>query len=67
MERGAGAKLLLLLCVTCCRRAQADGPSGYTSVIEVTNGGPWGEWAWPEMCPVGSVASGFSLKVGRME
>ncbi|XP_028911246.1 vitelline membrane outer layer protein 1 homolog [Ornithorhynchus anatinus] len=35
----------------------------YTTVIEVANGGPWGEWAWPEMCPQGFVASGFSLKV----
>ncbi|XP_074167802.1 vitelline membrane outer layer protein 1 homolog [Sminthopsis crassicaudata] len=35
----------------------------YTAVIEVPNGGPWGEWTWPEMCPDGFFASGFSLKV----
>lgn len=66
MERGAAAKLLLLVLLwgTCCRNAQADHLSDYTSVIEVTNGGPWGDWAWPEMCPDGFFASGFSLKVG---
>lgn len=55
--------LLLLLCATSCGRAQADGLRGLTSVIEVTNGGPWGDWTWPEMCPDGYFASGFSLKV----
>uniref|UniRef100_A0A9L0JH58 Vitelline membrane outer layer 1 homolog n=1 Tax=Equus asinus TaxID=9793 RepID=A0A9L0JH58_EQUAS len=68
MERVAGAKLLLLLLsATCWGRARADGLRGYKSVIEVTNGGPWGHWAWPEMCPDGFFASGFSLKVGRVE
>nr|XP_025720106.1 vitelline membrane outer layer protein 1 homolog isoform X1 [Callorhinus ursinus] len=62
MERGARAQLWLLLWVTCCGHAQAHHPSDYTSVIEVTNGGPWGDWAQPEMCPDGSFASGFSLK-----
>lgn len=62
MELGAAVKLLLLW-ATCFRRAQADGSSDYTSVIEVTNGGPWGDWAWPDMCPDGYFASGFSLKV----
>ncbi|NXO58752.1 VMO1 protein, partial [Aramus guarauna] len=33
------------------------------SVIAVSNGGPWGDWAWPEMCPKGSYASGVSFKV----
>jgi hypothetical protein len=63
MELGARAKLLLLLWTTCYRLAPAGGLSGYTSVIEVTNGGPWGDWAWPEMCPDGFFASGFSIKV----
>lgn len=64
MELGAGAKLplpLLLLQATCLGYA---GAGGYMSVIEVTNGGPWGDWAWPEMCPDGFFGSGFSLKVG---
>ncbi|KAL0597351.1 Vitelline membrane outer layer protein 1-like protein [Plecturocebus cupreus] len=66
MELVATAKLLLLLlllqavCFTC---AQADEQNGYTAIIEVTNGGPWGDWAWPEMCPQGFFARGFSLKV----
>ena len=67
MERGAGAKLLplpLLLRATGFTCAQADGRNGYTAVIEMTSGGPWGDWAWPEMCPDGFFASGFSLKVG---
>ncbi|XP_003996201.1 vitelline membrane outer layer protein 1 homolog [Felis catus] len=65
MDKGASAKLLLLLLpwATCYGHATADHLSGYTSVIEVTNGGPWGDWAWPEMCPDGFFASGFSLKV----
>lgn len=62
MEQGVGANLLLLWAM-CLGHAQADGSSGYPSVIEVTNGGPWGDWAWPEMCPDGFFASGFSLKV----
>ncbi|XP_009869846.1 PREDICTED: vitelline membrane outer layer protein 1 homolog [Apaloderma vittatum] len=33
------------------------------SVIAVSNGGPWGDWAWPEMCPKGSYATGVSFKV----
>lgn len=59
MEPVAGAKLLLLWAVCC----GAVGSSGYTQVIEVTNGGPWGDWAWPEMCPEGLFTIGFSIKV----
>ncbi|XP_009977690.1 PREDICTED: vitelline membrane outer layer protein 1 homolog, partial [Tauraco erythrolophus] len=33
------------------------------SVITVSNGGPWGDWAWPEMCPKGSYAGGISFKM----
>ncbi|NXL96161.1 VMO1 protein, partial [Alectura lathami] len=33
------------------------------SVIAVSSGGPWGDWAWLEMCPKGSYASGVSFKV----
>lgn len=62
MESGTGTKLLMLLWAVCCKRALADGPIGYP-VIEVTNGGPWGDWALPEMCSDGYFASGFSLKV----
>ncbi|KAM5273521.1 vitelline membrane outer layer protein 1 homolog [Ctenodactylus gundi] len=55
--------LLLLLWATCCRHAQADGFRDHVSVIGVTNGGPWGDWAWPEICPDGYFANGFSVKV----
>ncbi|XP_077825019.1 vitelline membrane outer layer protein 1 homolog isoform X2 [Macaca mulatta] len=70
MEPGRGAKLLPLLLLLQATRftcAQADGWNGYPAVIEVTNGGPWGDWASPEMCPDRFFASGFSLKLGRME
>uniref|UniRef100_A0A8C8AFR7 Vitelline membrane outer layer protein 1 homolog n=1 Tax=Otus sunia TaxID=257818 RepID=A0A8C8AFR7_9STRI len=32
-------------------------------VITVSNGGPRGDWAWPEMCPKDSYASGIGFKV----
>ncbi|XP_064223682.1 vitelline membrane outer layer protein 1 homolog [Aotus nancymaae] len=68
MELGARGKLLpslllLLLRSTCCTCAETDGRNSYRPVIQVTNGGPWGDWAWPEMCPDGFLARGFSLKV----
>ncbi|XP_027713053.1 vitelline membrane outer layer protein 1 homolog [Vombatus ursinus] len=62
--------LLLLLVGSCLRPGSAVGFDSrerearlYTAVIEVPNGGPWGDWTWPEMCPDGFFASGFSLKV----
>ncbi|KAF1673858.1 hypothetical protein FQV07_0010013, partial [Pygoscelis papua] len=33
------------------------------SVIAVFGGGPWGDWAWLEMCPKCSYASGINFKV----
>lgn len=59
MERSAGVKLLLLW-ATCFGHTQVNG---FMPVIEVTNGGPWGDWAWPDLCPIGFFANGFSLKV----
>ncbi|XP_004716182.1 vitelline membrane outer layer protein 1 homolog [Echinops telfairi] len=66
MGSGAQTKrllLLLLLRATRCGLAGGDQRSSVTNVIEVTNGGPWGDWAWPDMCPDGFFACGFSLKV----
>ncbi|ELK24089.1 Vitelline membrane outer layer protein 1 like protein [Myotis davidii] len=57
-----GAKLLLLWAM-CFGHTRAVGSRSYTQVIEVTNGGPWGDWAWPEMCPDGFFTIGFSIKV----
>uniref|UniRef100_A0AAY5ET14 Vitelline membrane outer layer 1 homolog b n=1 Tax=Electrophorus electricus TaxID=8005 RepID=A0AAY5ET14_ELEEL len=34
-----------------------------TGVITVRNGQTWGSWSNPEMCPLGTYATGFSLKV----
>ncbi|KAK1803727.1 hypothetical protein P4O66_021139 [Electrophorus voltai] len=36
-----------------------------TGVITVRNGQTWGSWSNPEMCPLGTYATGFSLK-GQM-
>ncbi|XP_060792597.1 vitelline membrane outer layer protein 1-like [Neoarius graeffei] len=35
----------------------------YSGKIEVNNGQTWGSWGHREMCPVGTYATGFSLKV----
>ncbi|XP_013026081.2 vitelline membrane outer layer protein 1 homolog [Anser cygnoides] len=61
-----GACVLLLLvglAGTTGRWQGQDLGRSDASVISVSNGGPWGDWAWPEMCPKGSYASGVSFKV----
>ncbi|OBS59780.1 hypothetical protein A6R68_09094, partial [Neotoma lepida] len=63
MELQAGAKLLLLLVIYCGDAQSIRIEARYASIIDVTNGGTWGDWAWPEMCPDGYFASGFSIKV----
>lgn len=35
----------------------------YSSVITVPNGGQFGNWTWPEMCPDTFYAVGFSIRV----
>lgn len=68
MEQGTGCRLLLLLLWGAgCRPSCAGQLSDYTTVIQVTNGGPWGDWAWPDMCPDGYFTNGFSLKVGAQD
>lgn len=65
MELQAETRLLLLLGVMCYGHAQINihVEPRYASIVDVTNGGTWGDWAWPEMCPDGYFASGFSVKV----
>ncbi|XP_008854122.1 vitelline membrane outer layer protein 1 homolog [Nannospalax galili] len=65
MELGTRDKVLLLLLWVLCfiEYEQADGLSQTKEIIDVNNGGNLGEWTTPEICPVGYVARGFSLKV----
>lgn len=63
-----GQILLLLLLLAGLAGAAGQGQEwdlggSDASVIAVPNGGPWGDWAWPDMCPKGSYASGVSFKV----
>ncbi|KAM6332831.1 vitelline membrane outer layer protein 1 homolog [Podargus strigoides] len=62
----AGGQALVLLAVLAGAAGQGQERSlggRNAAVITVSNGGPWGDWAWPEMCPKGSHASGVSFKV----
>ncbi|XP_053861787.1 vitelline membrane outer layer protein 1-like [Malaclemys terrapin pileata] len=60
-----GALLCLLLAPGAMLGGQAKVPPSrpYNQVIVVPNGAPWGTWGPVEMCPEGSYANGFALKV----
>ncbi|NXW90650.1 VMO1 protein, partial [Alopecoenas beccarii] len=61
-----GRVVLLLLAglAGAAGQGQQRDPGGKDAlVIAVSNGGPWGDWAWPEMCPKGFYARGVSFKV----
>ncbi|XP_072729992.1 vitelline membrane outer layer protein 1 homolog [Ciconia boyciana] len=61
-----GRQVLLLLTglAGTAGQGQERDPGGRdASVVTVSNGGPWGVWAWPETYPKGSCASGISFKV----
>ncbi|XP_063275722.1 vitelline membrane outer layer protein 1 homolog [Prinia subflava] len=50
-------------CSTSIRHGPFERFRSRKGLMEVTNGGPWGQWGDPEFCPPGSFASGFQLKV----
>jgi len=55
--------LVLLLLAGLAGVAGQDPDRTDASAIAMSNGGPWGDWAWPEMCPAGSYTGGGSVEV----
>ncbi|XP_053699999.1 vitelline membrane outer layer protein 1 homolog [Synchiropus splendidus] len=65
--------LALALALTSCalseestfqqRAGTAFNNRQFTSVLSVSNGERFGHWTWPEMCPEGFFAVGFSVRV----
>uniref|UniRef100_A0A8C2JAE3 Fertilization envelope outer layer protein n=1 Tax=Cyprinus carpio TaxID=7962 RepID=A0A8C2JAE3_CYPCA len=44
-------------------RSERSIDRDYRSELTVPNGGGWGSWCQREMCPAGTYAAGFSLRV----
>ncbi|KAM9235866.1 vitelline membrane outer layer protein 1 homolog [Leptosomus discolor] len=57
-----GQVLLLLLAGAVGHRQEQDLGERDALVITVSSGGPWGDWAWPEMGPKGCYASSVGFK-----
>lgn len=45
------------------RAGRAFNSRQYRSLLTVNNGEKFGNWTWPEMCPDGFFAVGFSVRV----
>ena len=64
--------LTLLLCTQAAekvflqRAGMAFNSRSYSSLLTVANGEQFGNWTWPEMCPQGFFAVGFSLRVRNL-
>uniref|UniRef100_A0A6J0U633 Vitelline membrane outer layer protein 1 homolog n=1 Tax=Pogona vitticeps TaxID=103695 RepID=A0A6J0U633_9SAUR len=61
--RGCPGALAVLALLLLGAAAETKGGLKNGSIIEVSNGGPRGAWAWQEMCAPGTFVTGFSLKV----
>ncbi|XDV33820.1 hypothetical protein PO909_004088 [Leuciscus waleckii] len=49
----------------CTKSPECSNGQAYACELTVSNGMAWGIWGFKDMCPSGTFASGFSLKVKR--